>query len=316
MKKLVLSICLAVVFHGMRAGIPALPVAAAIRGKLTGPPHPQALQHKGSVADNLDRPIEASGLPCAEPTPDTLGRCQELEQRILDSTVRIEWDVWVSKDNGDGYSRMDRIGHATVKEGRYLVTHNHGRILQSDLKNNEWNRISVFAANGRLIWPRAPLYTISIAAQDAETLVLDFGDYGGPGLFAIMGLSSAEFQDWGALPLQPGMEVAQVIWDGETASVAWVTIDEIVTDNGTPRLELDSTVAAGTSGGGVFWNGYHVANTWSQTSVLNVSDGTVARRYSVAALNSPQVAAADPATSCGSRPAPTLTAQPPDPRFC
>jgi hypothetical protein len=291
MKKLVLSICLAVVIHGMRAGSPALPVAGAIRIKLASPPHPRMLRQDGSTTDSLNRPIEASGLTCAEPTPDTVGRCQELEGRILDSTVRIEWDVWVSKNNGDGYLRADTIGHATVKEGRYLVTHNHGGILQPDAKNNEWNRISVFTANGLLVWARAPLYTISIAAEDAETLVLDFGDYGDQGLFALMGLSSAEFKDWDALPLQPGMEVAQLTWDGETASVDWVTIDAIVTDNGTPRLELDSTVPVGTSGGGVFWNGYHIANTWSQRTAQYVSDGTVARRYSVAALNSPQVMA-------------------------
>jgi hypothetical protein len=290
MKKLLLSICLAVVTHGVWTGSPALSVAAEMRTSLVGPSNPRAVQQNGGLANYLDRPGDVSGLVCANPMPDVVRKCKELEWQILASTVRIEWDLWVTNDSGDGYSRVDRIGHATVKEGRYLVTHNHGGLSQSDLKNREWDRISVFTANGLPIWPEAPLHTISITAEDAETLVLDFGDYGGQGLFSLIGLSSAEFKAWGALPLQTGMEVAQVTWDGETALVDWVTIDDVVTDNGTPRLELDSDVALGTSGGGVFWNGYHIANTWSQASVLNASSGAVSRRYSVAALNSPQVA--------------------------
>jgi hypothetical protein len=223
--------------------------------------------------------------------PEIVRKCEELAWQILASTVRIEWDLWVANEDGNGYSRVDRIGHATVKEGRYLVTHNHGRIAQSDLKNKQWDRISVFTASGLPIWPEVPLSSISIAAQDAETLVLDFGDHDDQGLFSLLGLSSAEFRDWETLPLQPEMEVAQVTWDGEKSSVDWVTIKDIVTDNGTPRLELDSTVAAGTSGGGVFWNGYHVANTWYQAYVMDENGATVSRQYSGAALNSPQTAA-------------------------
>jgi hypothetical protein len=221
--------------------------------------------------------------------PDEVQECDELERQILASTVRIEWHLWIKSDDGNGYTRVDRIGHATIKEGRYLVTHNHSEISQSGLGNSEFDRISVITANGMPVWLKGPLYTITIAVENEETLVLDFGDYGGQGLFALMGVSSAEFKAWDSLPLQPGMEVAQVVWDGAAAHVDWVTIHDVVTHNGTPRLVLDNFVTLGTSGGGVFWHGYHVANTWSQKTVLNADSGAVLRQYSVAALNSSQV---------------------------
>ncbi len=291
MKKLLLSICAAIVLRGLWAACPALPVASAIHTNWADPPQPRALQRNESLAYDPDRPLDPSGGSCAKPRPEMVNKCQELEQKILASTVRIEWHLWVKNDDGSGYTRVERIGHATIKDGRYLVTHNHGEILGSDVRSSGLSRVSIFTATGMPRLTNAPLDTVAIAVQDGETLILDFGVYGGQGLFAMVGMSSAEFKAWDSFPLQPGMEVAQVTWDGEIAFVDWVTLDDIVADSGTPRLELDSTVAVGTSGGGVFWNGYHIANTWSQRTVLNVSHGIVSRRYSVAALNSPQVAA-------------------------
>jgi hypothetical protein len=214
-----------------------------------------------------------------------------LEQQILASTVRIEWNLWVKDDNDGKYSRVDRISHATVKEGRYLVTHNHGEVLQSDAKNEQFNRVSIFTSDGILVWPKGPIHTLAITVEDEETLMLDFGEYGGQGLFAMWGISSAEFRAWDSLSLQPGMEVAQVVWNGSRAHVDWVTINDVETERGTPRLELASFVPSGTSGGGVFWKGYHVANTWYNETVYADTNGAVSRQFSVAALNSPQVAA-------------------------
>jgi len=160
------------------------------------------------------------------------------------------------------------------------------------MKNKEFNKISIFTADdGALIWPKGPLNTITVILEDEETLVLDFGDYGGQGLFAMLGVPSAQFSAWESLPLKPGMEVAQVICDGEIAQVDWVTIEDVITESGTLRLELGNLVTSGTSGGGVFWNGYHVANTWYNGTVYDERNGTVSRQYSVVALNSPQIAA-------------------------
>lgn len=287
MKNLLFLITLATVTGCLLAGCPALPVAAGSHSTLPGPAQARASHPNGYLAG----PIDAPNPSCADPMPDEIKECHELEEQILASTVRIEWNLWVKEKDGNGYSRVDRIAHATVKQGRYLVTHNHGQVLRSDLKNKEFNKVSLFRADGTLIWPKGPLNTITISVEDQETLVLDFGDYGGQGLFTTLGVSSAEFKAWESLSLRPGVEVAQIVWDGATAYVNWVTIDGISTENNTPRLELDSLVTLGTSGGGVFWNGYHVANTRSQVVAYDEKSGAVLRQFSVAALNSPQVAA-------------------------
>jgi hypothetical protein len=291
MKKLLVSICLAVAIRSIWTNGWDLERVPAIHINWPGPPNPPAFQPNGSLADDRDRTLDAPGPSCANPVPEMVKHCQAVEQRILASTVRLEWHVWIKNEDGNGYTRVDRTGHATIKDERYLVTHNHGQILQSDVTSNRLNTISIFTATGVPRLTNAPLNTIAVVVDNAETLVLDFGVYGGQGLFAGEGMCPAEIKAWGSLPLQTGMEVAQVTWDGDTASVAWVTVSDIVTNSGTPRLKLDSIVTSGTSGGGIFWNGYHIANTWSQNTVLNMNSETVSRRYSVAALNSPQVTA-------------------------
>jgi hypothetical protein len=93
------------------------------------------------------------------------------------------------------------------------------------------------------------------------------------------------------------MEVAQIDWDGATAHVEWVVIEDVVMNDGTPRLELANAVMRGASGGGVFWNGYHIANNWSQATTYDANSGAVTRQYSVAALNSTAVVEAESATA-------------------
>lgn len=287
MKNLVFLITLATVTGCFLAGYPALPVAAGSHGTVPGRDRARASHPNGYLVG----PIDAPNPSCADPMPDEIKECDELEQQILASTVRIEWNLWIKDGDDNGYSRVDRIAHATVKQGRYLVTHNHSDVLHSDIKNKGFNKVSLFTADGTLIWPKGPLNTITISVEDEETLVLDFGDYGDQGLFELLGVPSAEFRAWESLPLQAGTEVAQIVWDGAAAHVNWVTIDDISTENDTPRLELDSQVTLGASGGGVFWNGYHVANTWYQAAVTDETGEAILRQYSVAALNSPQIAA-------------------------
>jgi hypothetical protein len=57
-------------------------------------------------------------------------------------------------------------------------------------------------------------------------------------MFAGLDMASAEFKAGGSLALQPGMEVAQIDWDGAANYVDWVTIEDVITDSGTPRLKL------------------------------------------------------------------------------
>jgi hypothetical protein len=149
-------------------------------------------------------------------------------------------------------------------------------------------RLSLYKANGELILADVPITILTVVAQDSQTLVLDFNAYGTEGLFAALGLPSAQFAAGQTLPLtlQPGLEVAQINWDGQTSQVRWTQIESVTDVNGTPQLKLATPVAQGASGGGVFWNGYHIANNWLQGSIQTIESGEVTDQYSVAALNS------------------------------
>jgi hypothetical protein len=81
------------------------------------------------------------------------------------------------------------------------------------------------------------------------------------------------------------MEVAQVDWDGVTAHVEWVRVTAVYATGDTPQMELDNFVEQGASGGGVFYEGVHVANTWLRQTERTADSGEVLRQYSIAALN-------------------------------
>ncbi len=257
----------------LHSGLPGLPVSSA---------HRTPTHHSFHAA-------RASGVSCATPGPGEAAQCRELERQILASTVRIEWHAWTINPK-TRYGPLDGgIGYATIKKGRYLVTHNHPGVPLSQPQEGTFITISVFDAHGHPVWMAAPMSTVTIVAQEAETVMLDFGAFGGDGLFAMLGLQSAKFATWETLPLQPGVEVAQIDWDGAQAHVEWTTVDALATAGGTPRLELANSVASGASGGGVFWNGHHIANTWFRATEYGRND-IVVREYDVAALNSAQIA--------------------------
>lgn len=228
---------------------------------------------------------------CAHPAPAVEQTCGALERQILASVVRLE--VRGPNVNDDG-RWAGGIGHGTIMDGRYLVTHNHFSIPLSMLKNVKKAgaaAVSMYKANGERIMLEAPPTVFTVVVEDPETLVLDFGtNDAGQGFFEMLGMPSAKFRARQDLQLQPGMEVAQIDWDGTTAHVDWVRVNDFSTEDGTPTLELDNFVARGASGGGVFWQGYHVANNWATVTVLDEA-GSVVRQYSRTALNSLKVIA-------------------------
>lgn len=222
------------------------------------------------------------GPSCANPTPEMILSCETLVERLMASTVRLEF-------HGPGGG----IGHGTVFGGRYLVTHNHYPISGEALANGEAGSvtaISIFKANGDIILLKAPLTYFSVAAVEPEALVLDFQAYNGTGFFHSLGVPSAESKAYDG-QLQPGMEVAQIDWDGQTAHVDWVRVTAVYSDRITQQLELNNFVQQGASGGGIFYDGYHIANNWSRSTDTLEATGEVVRQYSIGALNSPQVAA-------------------------
>lgn len=212
-----------------------------------------------------------------------------LEQQILASTVRLQWHLWRLNGDNEWEKYKSTSDFATIKEGRYLVTHNHNPMPLSNPENGELITISIYTADGKIVLSEMPRKAFTIEEVDAETLVLDFDTYEGEGWFDFLGLPSAEFKTWELLSLEPGMEVAQIDWDNTTGHVEWVMIKDVVTDNGIPKLILDNHIVLGASGGGVFWNGYHIANTWFQATEIDKNRGTVVDQFSVAALNSPRM---------------------------
>lgn len=213
---------------------------------------------------------------------------QEMEQQILSSTVRILMESWVYLPGEDGYDIRSSMGHGTVMNGRYLVTHNH-----FDLPMNIRSRpgdaetyviVYLWDSSGEPIY-RGPLLDYELVLEDEETLVFAHKD---EGFFERLGFASAEFLPAASLPLEAGMTLAQVDWDGETTRVDWVMVQDVLLDQGTPRLVLADGATLGASGGGIFWNGAHVANNWRVEEMIGVG-GDVIGIVTTVALDSAAV---------------------------
>lgn len=241
--------------------------------------------------------VNAGPGSCALPSPANRKHCETLEQQIMDSVVRLEYRLG---DEIDGSGRPKRISHGTIKDGRYLVIHNHfvnPLEHQQDSLDGEMNSLAVYKANGRLLYMHTGASTIAVAAEEEETLVLDFGvKDNGQGFFDWLAVPSAPFKSWQEVSLKPGDEVAQVNYDGQKTFLTWTTIVDVEEDDGVPRIVVSNGLSHGASGGGVFWNGHHIANNWINWELLETAGegGNVVAQASIAALNSPSVAYINP----------------------
>ena len=246
---------------------------------------------------------ETTSVPSAATSPETDScfaplseamnqQCAAWEQHMLASTVRLEIRVFSLGEDGYAVAQVDgSSGHAAVNDGRYLVTHNHYAVSLTAESPGTISRLTLLKANGDVILTDTPLSAFRIAFQDSQTLVLDFGDAGGTGLFAAQGIPSATCRHGPDISLLPGAEVAQIDWDGQTTHIDWVRVAAVHTDGETPYLELDNYVEQGASGGGVYLNGDHIGNNWSRSRDRSADTGEVLREYSVAALNAMQTLA-------------------------
>lgn len=238
----------------------------------------------------MESPLQAAPLSCITPaTPEQAATCDRLESQILAVTVRIEMHTWVTF--GGHNKAITTNSHATIMEGKYLVTHNHFMYSLTDQvaefgEQKGYTGISLRTSDGRLLLDNAPLSAFSIVYADSETLVLAFPDGNRKGLFENAGLPSALFSDLNAVAWNTSMEFAQIDWDGERARVDWAAIDNWDLANPTPQMQIDNFPAEGCSGGGVFWNGVHIGNNWAKNIEEDRSTGEITRRYSIIALNS------------------------------
>jgi hypothetical protein len=150
--------------------------------------------------------------------------------------------------------------------------------------------LNLYSADGYMLLrdERPPLFEIVV--EDQETLVLDFGTNDeGEGFFDWFRVPSAPFKNIHEITIRPGSEVAQVNWDGQITYIDWVEVQEVIINDGVPRLVLANPINDGSSGGGVFWMGAHIANNWMKGGILDESRA-VTYQYSYAAINSMAVA--------------------------
>jgi hypothetical protein len=213
-----------------------------------------------------------------------------IEEQILISTVRLEIESWTVRDGEAGYDLDVKASHATVKDGRFLVTHNHFSTAfreQPGIREETYRSVRLSNTNGEVVF-QGPLSDFGVVWEDAETLVIEHKD---AALFSKLGFDSAEFEEWSTLSLQPGMEVAQIDWNGSITWVEWTTIEAVQVEEDVPVLVLDGDIMIGASGGGVFWQGIHGANHWTVRQELDASD-TVVGSITKAALNSTDFLAA------------------------
>lgn len=245
-----------------------------------------------------DAPVEADlpDLSCADPNPEQAPACAKVEAHIMATTLRIEMQGRETVGNHQKQVTRGNMSHATIMGGRYLVTHNHfSYSLATEAAPDEdgYTGITLRKTNGELLLDAAPMTAFTLVYEDPETLVLEFTDVNGNGLFDTLGLPSARFIDWGSVPWKEGMELAQLDWDGENAHVDWVRVEKVWSQVRVPTVEVSNFVMKGASGGGTFWNGYHVGNNWLRNVEENDETGQVERTFTMVALNSANVVGFD-----------------------
>jgi hypothetical protein len=230
---------------------------------------------------------------CQRPLPWQKEHCQEMEQAILDATVRIVFHGSIEIENGYEVQQIPgTISHATVVDGRYLLTHNHFGIPLSQVQlynrhsNGGFQGVSVYRLDGTAVLDHAPLDIFVVTAEKGETVLLDFGTVADEGLFKRADVSSAQVVPSDAVRLVPGTEVAQVDWDRQShTEVTWTQIQTVYQDDGLPLMQVDHLIESGASGGGVFLNGKHIGNNWGHIIFDNPNRNPVRQRLSLVALN-------------------------------
>lgn len=237
------------------------------------------------TAVNPPTNVNANTVSCIEPATNP-EQCAAQEAQILASIVRIVF-------HGDYQVRQPvdftgSVSHGTVMDGRYLVTHNHFGFdiaILSPGNNQGIAGFSLYRGSGERIVRDAPVDTFTAVRQDAQTLLLDFG----PDYFTNLDVPSAGFLSAEDVQVPVGAEVAQLDWDGERSYIVWTNVIRIATEDGAPYLMMNHYGVQGASGGGVFWQGQHVANMWAHGRIIDPDTGAFVRAYSMAALNSEAV---------------------------
>jgi hypothetical protein len=230
---------------------------------------------------------------CQRPLPWQKEACQEIEAKILGATVRITFHGEIEIENGYEIETVfGTISHATVVDGRYLLTHNHFGIPLSQVQlynryaNGGFRGMSIDRLDGTAVLEYAPLDVFVVVEEKGETVLLDFGTVAGVGFFTSAGLNSAEVAYYDPTMLVPGVEVAQVDWERQgNTRIEWSQIIDVYSKDGLPLALVDNFIEKGSSGGGLFLNGQLIGNNWAQIPGSNSSTAGSGQGSSLVALN-------------------------------
>lgn len=211
---------------------------------------------------------------------------------LLQSTVRMTIETWEVAADESGYVLNAGVGHATVLEGRYLLTHNH---FDPPLDNPGLTRLTLFDETGQLL-----LQTTSFEVVESceGTQLVDMSPKEGQPTLAMLGRRSAAVAGPLESPPVAGDTVQQVVWDGQQTSLRATTVESLEIVEGIPRLVLPQAIVPGASGGGVFFHGRHIANNWTTRDYLDAND-LIFDQDSTAAVNPIAPAGTPSLLTCG-----------------
>lgn len=226
------------------------------------------------------------------PTPTAMDGHQSVEQMMLDATVRVALETWLVNEGERGYTILKSEGHGTVVNGRFLITHNHHTIplslSETGFDPDIYTRLFIFNTAGELI-NTLPFTDFQIGLREPQMLLLVYVGEQEDQPFGTIGLDVTQVLAGTAVPLA-GSEIAQIDWDGHRTGVVWTAVTAVYPQHDPPCLELASQPQFGASGGGIFWQGQHIGNTWLKGSRSGAANGPICQ-YSKAALNSPELLA-------------------------
>ena len=268
-------------------------VTLTILSTIIGAINYNSAENQIAAAAPIEMSAQTASISCINPTSkEESATCANMEAQILAVTIRIELHTWATF--GGHHKTITTKSHATILEGKYLVTHNHYKYSLTEQVEEYgevkgYTGISLRTTRGRLLIENAPLNSFSIVYEDPATLVFAFEDENGNGLFESSNLLSGQFADLNDIPLAAGVELAQIDWDGETAHVDWVMVDNLNLTDDVPQLQVNNFPKKGCSGGGVFWNGIHIGNNWAKNIEEDQATDEITRRYSIIALNTSAV---------------------------
>lgn len=227
------------------------------------------------------------------PPPNRTARptTQPVEQVMLEATVQLAVETWLVNEGEHGYTILKSEGHGTVVNGRFLITHNHHTIplslSETGLDPDIYTRLFISNSAGDLI-NVLPLTDFQIALREPQMLLLAYAGHKSELPFGTAGLNVEQIGT--ATGLEPGVELAQIDWDGGRTYVVWTRVTAVHQQNNPPCLELNNGTQLGASGGGIFWQGQHIGNSWLKGSRTGTANGATCQ-YSKAALNSPELLA-------------------------